>query len=103
MEEDGKGVEQEAGTRLGQNEKEKDEKREKRRRRKELESYTSLAQRIANRDRRSRSPKDQDTAVMPIVKVRLPRGSIHTSISNGIVNVKNVGELAKTRSSNEGL
>merc|ERR1719273_174449 len=41
-------------------EKEKDEKREKRKRRKELEDYTTLAQRIANRDRRSRSPRDKD-------------------------------------------
>merc|ERR1712228_807502 len=45
------------------------------------------------------------TAVMPIVKVRLPRGSgILINISNGIVSVKNnVGEPEKTRSSNEGL
>merc|ERR1719203_2336125 len=39
---------------------EKEDKREKKKRRKELESYTSLAQRIANRDRRSRSPRDRD-------------------------------------------
>jgi len=41
-------------------EREKDEKREKRKKRKELEDFTTLAQRIANRDKRSRSPKDKD-------------------------------------------
>jgi len=40
--------------------REKDKKREERKKQRELENFTTLAQRIADRDRRSRSPRDRD-------------------------------------------
>merc|ERR1719367_1507786 len=58
--EEGNGTEHKKKKSKREKDRERDEKREKRKKRKELENFTTLAQRIADRDRRSRSPRDRD-------------------------------------------